>query len=129
MGVFQTIWRFIVVPAYPGRMALLIKYNQTCFAYWKFLTLGNSAWDCFGFWFFISFTWNLEYPLELNHNTQKIILPWLNIYNQTTPLGINILWTQVHWENNRHLQDKWLNKGIKVCGLQTWKCNNIVITM
>ena len=30
-GVFKTIWRFVVVPAYPGRMVLRIKYNQTCY--------------------------------------------------------------------------------------------------
>ena len=84
------------------------------------------------FWVLIFHLLHLKSGVSIGikpQQTQKIIIPWLNTYNQTTPLGINILWTQVHWENNRHLQDKWLKKGIKVCGLQTWKCNNIVITV
>ena len=32
MGVFKTIGRFVVVPAYPSRIVLRMKYNQTCFA-------------------------------------------------------------------------------------------------
>ena len=28
--VFKMIWRFMVVPVYPGRVVLQIKYNQTC---------------------------------------------------------------------------------------------------
>ena len=60
--VFKSIWRFVVVPAYPGRAGwiLRIKYNQTWFlknlifrvmpfnAFWIFLSLGNLAWDFLG---------------------------------------------------------------------------------
>ena len=34
-----------VVPAYPGRVVLRIKYNP----FWKFLRIGDSAWNCFAF--------------------------------------------------------------------------------
>ena len=61
-SVFKSIWRFVVVPAYPGRAGwiLRIKYNQTWFlknfifrvmpfnAFWIFLSLGNLAWDFLG---------------------------------------------------------------------------------
>ena len=39
----------MVVPAYPDHAVLRIKYNQTCFVFYKLLRLGNSAWD---FWDF-----------------------------------------------------------------------------
>ena len=38
--VFKTIWRFVVVSAYPGRVVPRKKNNQICF-----LRLRNSAWD------------------------------------------------------------------------------------
>ena len=42
----------MVVPMYPGRVFLQIKYNQTCFAFWKCLRLGDLAWNFFeaNFW-------------------------------------------------------------------------------
>ena len=39
----------MVVPAYPDHAVLRIKYNQTCFVFYKLLRIGNSAWD-FLFW-------------------------------------------------------------------------------
>ena len=38
-SVFKTIWRFMIVPVYPG-----------CIVPLKFLWLRYSAWDFFGFW-------------------------------------------------------------------------------
>ena len=42
----------MVVPMYPSRVFLQIKYNQTCFAFWKCLRLGNLVWNFFeaNFW-------------------------------------------------------------------------------
>ena len=42
----------MVVPMYPSRVFLQIKYNETCFAFWKSLRLGNLAWNFFeaNFW-------------------------------------------------------------------------------
>ena len=42
----------MVVPMYPSRVFLEIKYNETCFAFWKCLRLGNLAWNFFeaNFW-------------------------------------------------------------------------------
>ena len=38
------------MPAYPDHAVLRIKYNQTCFVFYKLLRLGNSAWDFFFWW-------------------------------------------------------------------------------
>ena len=38
------------MPAYPDHAVLRIKYNQTCFVFYKLLRLGNSAWDFFFGW-------------------------------------------------------------------------------
>ena len=87
--MFKTIWRFVVVPAYPDHAVLRIKYNKTCFVFCKLLRLGNSGWNFFflvagrggggNFWFrgFGGFyfclhsinpvTWNLEYPSWVLH--------------------------------------------------------------
>ena len=35
------------MPAYPDHAVQRIKYNQTCFVFYKLLRLGNSAWDFF----------------------------------------------------------------------------------
>ena len=50
--LFWTIWRFLIVPAHPGHVVLRLKYNQTCFLFWRFLRLRNSVWDFWGvnFW-------------------------------------------------------------------------------
>ena len=58
--LFWTIWRFLIVPAHPGHVVLRLKYNQTCFLFWRFLRLRNSVWDFWGvnFWcrdFFFGF--------------------------------------------------------------------------
>ena len=40
----------MVVPACPGYVVSRIKYNKTCFVFWKFLRLRNWVLDFFFFW-------------------------------------------------------------------------------
>ena len=79
-GVFKTIWRFVVVSAYPGRVVLPFKYNKSFFAFCELLRLGNLTWDFLepNFWFrdFFGFCWKPPF----NHPQSLEI-------QGTTPLG------------------------------------------
>ena len=47
-GVFKTIWRFLVVPAYPGLVVLRVKSKTKLILWLWFLRLRISAWDFLG---------------------------------------------------------------------------------